>query len=166
VSDRGDAERFCAALAAVEGDGVVCGSAGEAHDVVRRLCGGRPVVIDGHPDLAGLAAGLAVVDDPWEPQVGVTGVLAAVVDTGTLALDAAPDRPRSTSLVPPEHVALVPFSRLVATFAEAVALLDGLHPKPSNLQFITGPSRSGDIEMKLVRGVHGPGKVHVVLYPD
>ncbi|MGH9060195.1 MAG: LutC/YkgG family protein, partial [Acidimicrobiales bacterium] len=140
-----------------------------------------PVYLEDHPDLAGLAglaepAGalepsgrrmtLATVTDPWEAAIGVTGVEVAVADTGTLALTSSPGRPRSTSVVPPVHVAMIPFSRLVATYTDALEHLDGLRPLPSNVNLVTGISRSSDIEMRPVLGVHGPGELHVVLYPD
>jgi L-lactate utilization protein LutC len=83
----------------------------------------------------------------------------------TLVLDVGAGRPRRTSLVPPVHVALVSQARLVATYADAIGRVVELDPVPSSVHLITGPSRSADIEMQLVRGVHGPGAVHVVLFP-
>ena len=161
------AEQFRAALTAVDGVAHLCTSAAEAHDRVVDLCAAGSVVIDeGHPDTAGLAERLRLVDDPWEADVGVTGVDAAVAETGTLVLSWGPGRRRSTPLVPPVHVALVPLPRLVATYADAIDVLAAMDPAPSGMQLVTGPSRSADIEMKLVKGVHGPGQVHVVLYPQ
>ncbi|MGH9063780.1 MAG: LutC/YkgG family protein, partial [Acidimicrobiales bacterium] len=160
------AEQLCAALAQARATGHLCESAETAMDLARELCGDRAVAIEDHPDLSGLAASLRVVDDPWEAEVGVTGVELAMAETGTLAMVASPARPRSTSLVPPAHVALVPFSRLVPTFAEGVARLAALDPRPSNISFVTGISRSSDIEMRTVYGVHGPGRVDVLVYPD
>ena len=164
------AEQFRAALAALTAlDGVahLCTSAAEAHDRVVDLCAAASVVIDeGHPDTAGLAERLRLVDDPWEAAVGVTGVDVAVAETGTLVLSWGPGRRRSTPLVPPVHVALVPLHRLVATYADAIDVLAAMNPAPSGMQLVTGPSQSADIEMKLVKGVHGPGQVHVVLYPQ
>ncbi|MDP8978466.1 MAG: LUD domain-containing protein, partial [Actinomycetota bacterium] len=104
-------------------------------------------------------------DDPWNADVGVTGVAAAIADSGTLVLTAGAGTPRGTSLVPPVHVAVVPFGRLVADLGRALELVAALRPPPSGVQLITGPSRSGDIEMQLVRGVHGPREVHVLLHP-
>ena len=159
------AGQFRDALTALDGVVHICGTAGEAHDRVVELCAGKPVVVDeGHPDTSGLLDRLLGVDDPWEAAVGVTGVEAAVAATGTLVLSWGPGRRRSTPLVPPMHVALVPSSRLVPTYADAVDVVAALVPAPSGVQFVTGPSQSADIEMKLVKGVHGPGQVHVVLY--
>ena len=161
------AAQFRAALTALDGVAHLCTSAAEAHDRVVDLCAAGSVVIDeGYPDTAGLAERLRLVDDPWEAAVGVTGVNVAVAETGTLVLSWGPGRRRSTPLVPPVHVALVPLSRLVATYADAIDVLAAMNPAPSGMQLVTGPSRSADIEMKLVKGVHGPGQVHVVLYPQ
>ncbi|GII22633.1 LUD domain-containing protein [Planosporangium mesophilum] len=158
--------RFCAALAASDGVAYICADRAEAHDSVVALCADGTVTLDeGHPDTAGLSDRLRLVDDPWDADVGVTGVDVAVAETGTLALSWGPGRRRSTPLVPPVHVAVVPLSRLVATYADAIDALAALDPPPTGAQFVTGPSRSGDIEMNLVKGVHGPGQVHVVLYP-
>jgi L-lactate utilization protein LutB len=160
-------EQFRTALAASDGVAHVCASAAEARDQVVALCGDGDVTLDeGHPDTAGLSDRLRLVADPWDADVGVTGVDVAVAETGSLALSWGPGRRRSTSLVPPVHVAVVPLSRLVPTYADAVDALAALDPAPTGMQFVTGPSRSADIEMKLVKGVHGPGQVHVVLYPD
>jgi len=161
------AEQFRAALTALDGVAHLCTSASEAHERVVDLCAAGSVVIDeGHPDTAGLAERLRLVDDPWEADVGVTGVDVAVAETGTLVLSWGSGRRRSTPLVPPVHVALVPLHRLVATFADAIEVLAAMNPAPSGMQLVTGPSQSADIEMKLVKGVHGPGQVHVVLYPQ
>ncbi|MGH3321298.1 MAG: LutC/YkgG family protein [Streptosporangiaceae bacterium] len=157
-------ERFAAELAEVDGEAHLVDSREQALAEVRTLVGDAPVVIDHDPDLEGAAEGLKVVDDPWQAELGLTSAVAAVAETGTLALVCDRDRARSTSLVPPVHVALVSQGRLVATFADAVDRLAGLRPTPSGMYFITGPSHSGDIELTLVRGVHGPREVHVILY--
>lgn len=156
---------FARALDGVGGRTVSTASRPEAVGEVRRLVGERPVVVDGQHDLTGVADGLAVVGDPWQAEVGVTSALIAVADTGTIVVGSSPETPRSTSLVPPVHVALVPESRLVHTYAEAVERLAAMRPIPSGVAFITGPSSSGDIELTLVRGVHGPAEVHVVFLP-
>lgn len=162
----GPVARFAAALESLGGATTVAPSRAAAIIEVGRIVGERSVVIDRDPDLDGVADGLDVVDDLWSAEVGITGAVAAVAETGTLALVFDADRPRSTSLVPPAHVALVPLGRLVETYAEAVELLARQRPIPSGMQFVTGPSSSGDIELTIVRGVHGPGELHVLFYPQ
>jgi L-lactate dehydrogenase complex protein LldG len=96
---------------------------------------------------------------------GLTGALAGLADTGTLALVSGPGRPRLASLLPPIHVALLPVSALYPHMAAFFAAQSESAPGASNLVFITGPSRSADIELTLTIGVHGPGALHIVLLP-
>ena len=94
--------------------------------------------------------------------VGITGAHAALADTGSIALVHGPGRPRLVSLLPPVHVALVPVSRLQATLGSLLRDEPDLLRQGANVVFVTGPSRTADIEMTLTRGVHGPRFVHVV----
>ncbi|HUZ56968.1 MAG TPA: LUD domain-containing protein [Streptosporangiaceae bacterium] len=160
------ADRFAQRLADVAAHVHRCQSGAAARTVAQELCAGSRIAVDRHPDLAELALGGTVVQDVWDADIGVTGVLAAAAETGTLAMAAAPGCPRSTSLVPPIHIALVPYSRLVATYADLIGTLRNVSEMPSSIQLVTGPSRSSDIEMRPVIGVHGPGELHVILYPD
>ena len=100
-------------------------------------------------------------------KVGLTGVDAALAETGTLALWTGPGRPRLASLSVRTHVALLDPRRLFANWAawlqaEGPAVVERL-AQASNLALIGGPSRTGDIEMTLTVGVHGPGQVIAVL---
>ncbi|HZQ10260.1 MAG TPA: lactate utilization protein [Anaerolineae bacterium] len=94
---------------------------------------------------------------------GITGALAGLADTGSLALVSSPMRPRLASLLPPTHIALLQTSRLFETMASFFAAYPEVTRDASNLVFITGPSRSADIELTLTRGVHGPKELHVIL---
>ncbi|UCH24745.1 MAG: LUD domain-containing protein [Trueperaceae bacterium] len=97
--------------------------------------------------------------DPTVAEIGVTGVLCAIAETGTLVLSS--EAGRFASLLPMRHLALVREEQLVPTMAEALAKYgDEL---PSAWVQATGPSRTADIELTLSIGVHGPGVVHVVL---
>jgi L-lactate dehydrogenase complex protein LldG len=101
-------------------------------------------------------------------DVGVTGVDLAIAETGTLVLRSAAGRPRSTSLLPPCHVALFGRGALVETLAQVGIALEAWHDGPAAdgdgavINFITGPSRTADIELTLTRGVHGPKEVHAI----
>ena len=97
--------------------------------------------------------------------LGVTGVDLAIAETGTLVLRSGPGRPRSTSLLPPCHVAVFDPTRLVETLEQAGLFLEEWHAADTpgaNVNFITGPSRTADIELTLTRGVHGPKEVHAI----
>jgi L-lactate dehydrogenase complex protein LldG len=98
-------------------------------------------------------------------DVGITVAAAAIADTGTLVLCASPGDHRLDSLAPPIHVALVRAATLVpdldAVFAQLTA--GGGFERHSAITFVRGPSRTADIELQLTIGVHGPGKVYVVV---
>lgn len=99
-----------------------------------------------------------------EDLVGVTGCFCAVAETGTLMLLSGPDTFSSAALLPETHVAIVPESRIVGSIEDAFALAKkerGELPRATN--FISGPSRTGDIEQTIVLGAHGPYRVHVIL---
>lgn len=105
----------------------------------------------------------------FELHVGVTSVRWGIADTGTLVLDTAMERNRLLSLVPPLHIALVPATAIRDTLAN---VLDELHASNPNggttlgsgaVTFITGPSRTSDIELTLVVGVHGPQQLLVIV---
>jgi len=94
-------------------------------------------------------------------EVGVTAVDYALAETGTLVLAAGPGRPRGVSLLPRLHVALVRQSQLVPRMGFTWARYR--QAMPSAVHFITGPSRTSDIENDLSIGVHGPARVLVIL---
>ncbi|MFN0089213.1 MAG: lactate utilization protein C [Acidimicrobiales bacterium] len=92
--------------------------------------------------------------------VGVVRARAAVAQTGSVVLSAADNRGRAASLLPPVCVFVIDPDTIVDTPGD---LLRSLAEPPSQLVLVTGPSRSADIELKLVVGVHGPGEVHAVI---
>jgi L-lactate dehydrogenase complex protein LldG len=95
---------------------------------------------------------------------GVSTALYGLADTGSVVLAASPEEPRARSLLPAVHVTLLREDRILPGLDELFAALG--KDLPSALAIVTGPSRSADIEQKLVVGVHGPGEVHVVLLPS
>ena len=101
-------------------------------------------------------------------EIGVTGVDFALAETGTLVLVSGRGRPRTTSLLPATHVAVFGRDRLLESLEQVGIMLEALHADPARtmsgavISFITGPSRTADIELTLTRGVHGPKDVHAV----
>ena len=95
-------------------------------------------------------------------DIGISTAAWAVAETGSLLLESGPGMGRSVTLLPPSYIAVLPAERVLRTVPEAIAKYAGGN-LPANVCFHTGPSRSGDIEMSLVVGMHGPGDVHVVL---
>jgi L-lactate dehydrogenase complex protein LldG len=110
-------------------------------------------------------------DMEWRPRnedlVGITGVFCAVAETGSLMLMSGPDTWSSASLLPETHIAIVPASRIVVHMEDAFALARAEREDlPRAINFISGPSRTGDIEQTIVLGAHGPYRVHVILVRD
>lgn len=119
-------------------------------------------------DWSGCALEVAVRPARDADQVGISGCFCAIAETGTLMLLSGAATPSTVSLLPETHIALVPVSRIVATMEDAFALLRAEHGDrpPRAINFISGPSRTGDIEQTIVLGAHGPCRVHLILIGD
>ena len=130
---------------------------------------GMAAVAVAAPGLSGYdwsGAGLEVALRPAvdADRVGITGCFCAIAETGTLMLLSGPQTPATVSLLPETHVALVPVSRIVPTMEDAFGLLRAEHGDlPRAVNFVSGPSRTGDIEQTIVLGAHGPCRVHLIL---
>lgn len=98
-------------------------------------------------------------------DVGITSTTFAIAETGSLAVASGPGTERMASLLPPVHIAIVEASQVLPDLFDLFDRLqtDGLDRLPTNLVFITGPSKTGDIELRLTTGVHGPGVWQVIL---
>ena len=96
-------------------------------------------------------------------DVGITTAQAAIAETGTLVLDSARERHRFVSLVPPVHIAIVNASTIYATLGETLTMLQNSNELSPAITFITGPSRTADIELTLTIGVHGPQELYVII---
>ena len=96
-------------------------------------------------------------------EVGITAADYALADTGTLVMLSSPREARLVSLLPPAHIAVVPRERILTGLDELFSLLPNPAEVSSSMVLITGPSRTADIEQILVRGVHGPGQIAVVV---
>jgi L-lactate dehydrogenase complex protein LldG len=104
-------------------------------------------------------------------DLGLSGVDYALAETGTLVLVARKGQARAISLLPPVHIAVLKTEQVISGLNDLFPLLrsetagDGnLSNVSSAVTFITGPSRTADIELTLVVGVHGPQQLHVILF--
>jgi len=148
---------------------------GDAIDTVREVVARhRPRTIAGSdaPQLDALRRDSELADVDWLPanasqeqlfaaDLGITTAQWGIAETGTLVLDSSAERSGLASLLPPVHIALLPISRILANLGELLKTVS--RPLPAALTFVTGPSRTADIELQLVLGVHGPRELHVVL---
>ncbi|HUF93585.1 MAG TPA: lactate utilization protein [Candidatus Limnocylindria bacterium] len=121
-----------------------------------------PAGVPAMPERDRLRAVVAAAD------LGLTGVDLAIAETGTLVLLSGAGRPRTTSLLPTVHVAVFDKDVLVESLEQVGLFLEAWHEgeapgeRGAVINFITGPSRTADIELTLTRGVHGPKEVHVI----
>jgi len=97
---------------------------------------------------------------------GITGAFAAIAETGTLMLISGAETPTRNNFLPDTHIVVLRASEVVACYEDGWDRLRALGALPRTVNFITGPSRTGDIEQRLVLGAHGPRRLHIVLIDD
>lgn len=118
---------------------------------------------------------------PWEKQrslevkagasdgddmTGVSHGLCGIAETGTLMLTAGPDNPTTINFLPEHHIVVVDAADIEGTMEEAFVRLRKLAGKkgmPRAVNLVTGPSRSGDVEQKIILGAHGPKALHIIV---
>lgn len=145
----------------------------EVPALLARYLGERKLPASGvcWPSLAGLpwsTAGLDMQPRPAKDSdlVGVTGAFCAIAETGTLMMLSGAETPATTSLLPETHVAVLDPRRIVTTMEDAWDLLRKEHRQPPRaVNFISGPSRTADIEQTVTLGAHGPYRVLLILAP-
>ena len=171
-------QKFSSALTAVKGEVFLVENATQAVETVRELLSqlsvSNVVVTE---DIAELLAPLK--EPTWyvvgesegdlrefckSADVGLTGVEAALAETGSIVVRSGPGTSRAASLLPPVHIALVPISKVYPSIFEWKDSLSGEFP--SQIVIISGPSKTADIEQTLSVGVHGPKRFIAVLYED
>ena len=134
-------------------------------DVDALLAARGVAVLGGQIVGAGRAGALQRLDSA---PVCISGADIAIAESGTLVLRGGPGRARLASLLAPVHIAVLRRDQIVRGLGEALGLLrqrygPDIFADSSSLTLISGPSRTGDIEQRLVLGVHGPNTVHVIL---
>jgi L-lactate dehydrogenase complex protein LldG len=157
-------ELFKQNVEAVDGHCVVVQTEQELRQILNNF-GGRIAISDA-PVLARLIDHHEIApsaSEIFEFDVGITTAQAAIAETGTLVLDAAKERHRLASLVPPVHIAIVEAASIFQTLAEALAFIHQNGDVSPAVTFITGPSRTADIELTLAIGVHGPRELYVIV---
>lgn len=137
--------------------------------VTRAVARRRPVMVGADPLVAGVDGDLrwpeCGLEGAVSAEVCVVGAVAGVAATGSLVLDSALAAGRAVSLLPGVAVFVLRAGDIVDTPGDVLRTHSTRWPSgpPSQVVFVTGPSRSADIEMTLTVGVHGPGEVHAVI---
>ena len=154
AGDSSPVDRFESSFRAAGGEVAFVRDLEQAADWLRRFADG----------FGSLASGTGVPDElqpdlpevtPHDADLAISAARAAISETGSLVLDARDGR--GVQLLSPTHVVVLHASQIHATAREALAcLVDDL---PSALGIHSGPSKSADIGMVMVKGVHGPGRV-------
>ncbi len=162
-------------LANFPGESVRAGSLAEAREQVSRIVAGRSAVASGAPvlldagitSLPGVESGFtdpAVLRDvAANSVVGISSADYALADPGALVLLSSSREDRLISLLPTIHIAVVPSRVVVSGLDELFTVLPDPAEVSSSMVFIAGPSKTGDIEMKLTLGVHGPREIYLVI---
>lgn len=168
-------ERFTQKVAAVAGSTATCSAGAGISEAVVEYLEGR-----------GLPMRITVSEDelmqavPWSNRLdvrkglpdpadltSVTGAFAAVAETGTVVMISDRETPTSLNLLPENHIVAVPEGRM---FKHQEEVWQALRKRPGGMprtvNFITGPSRTGDVEQVLQLGAHGPRELHVLLVGD
>ena len=167
--------RFTAALEALGGRVLRAASPPEAGAMIAAITGGADVVASeasylracGVASLPGVRSDFSSAEDyrasRAEAAFGITSADYALAETGSLVLFSGHEESRLVSLLPPAHIAVLPLNRLLTNLNELLTLVPHPADLTSAMVIVTGPSRTADIEQILVRGVHGPGEITVIL---
>ncbi len=139
---------------------LACGQGGRWQVEIAAACAGRSVLTP-----SGEFASWK--DDLFDAcQAGITHCAGAIADTGTLVLLPDGGEPRTLSLVPPCHIALLAASTIADNLAGLVEAGRWQQAMPTNLLLVSGPSKTADIQQTLAYGAHGPSRLLVVLVED
>lgn len=172
-------EDFCQALEAVSGHCSLVRTIVEAARAIQQIIderGARRVAVSDSilvkRILEQVKTEAVFLDAPnqselFECDLGITSAQWAIAETGTLVLESERERHRLASLVPSVHIAIVEAGRIRRTMSEVLELIKNADGGLTRtVTFITGPSRTSDIELTLAIGVHGPGELHIIVIDE
>ncbi|WP_083330891.1 LutC/YkgG family protein [Halofilum ochraceum] len=149
------------------------GAIEELPGLVGGICGAHgfdaAAAIAPHPSLDALSwadAGIAIEARRGQPddRLCVSHAVCGVAETGTLVLASGPQSPITLNFLPDVHVVAIPAEAIVGTYEHAWSLMRARGAMPRAVNWITGPSRSADIEQTLQLGAHGPIRLVIALY--
>jgi L-lactate dehydrogenase complex protein LldG len=96
-------------------------------------------------------------------KVSITEAIAGVAETGTLMCASSPETPTLLNFLPETSIIIIDKMQIMKTYEQAWQKVSQRSPLPRAINFITGPSRTGDIEQQLLLGIHGPKKLHIII---
>ncbi len=169
---------FIAALTKVNGCCEQVADIGAAAAYIARHSDG-PLLLPPQPSLLRIGlreelvrAGLPVIDNDWRAQAptadsGITGANFAIAATGSIVLDSTQEAVRLASTLPERHFVLLDPAKILPEATDGIPIVRRIHQETPQtyLAYITGPSRTADIERVLTIGVHGPAELHILLLP-
>ena len=120
-------------------------------------------------DFSGTALGVTTGPSEGDDLSSLSHAVGAIAETGTLVLTSGPDNPTSLNFLPEYHIVVLDAADVAGDMEAVLGRLRETHGKgtmPRSVNFITGPSRSADIEQTLLLGAHGPRSLHIVVVGD
>lgn len=168
-------ENFCKSLEFVTAHSYVVssefGATGRISDIIEKT-GAKRIAVSDSPlvekllpkDVGAEFFQYTETSELFESDLGITSAQWAIAETGTLVLEASRERHRLTSLVPPVHLCVLHADSIRQTLGEILELIN--RDRSRLVTFITGSSRTSDIELTLAVGVHGPEELHVIIIVD
>jgi len=176
LGDRGRGDLFVAMAEEVQATVTRVSSPGAVPEEVARY-----LVAENLPAELVLAPDPSLDDLPWDERpllrirrgraeagdaVSLTPCFAAIAETGTLMLISGAATPTTLNFLPDTHIVLVHADQVVAAYEDGWDRLRSAGAMPRAVNFITGPSRTGDIEQRIELGAHGPRRLHIILVDD
>jgi L-lactate dehydrogenase complex protein LldG len=148
-------QRFTATLTALGGSVIEASGAQDAEQKLQDMLAGKTFISSKDPFSR---------EDCAAAEIGVTSAAYALADTGSLVFLSESGEARLISLLPPRHIAVIERDKILSSLDELLSRVPQPGVLSSAMVLITGPSRTADIEMRLVRGVHGPGEITVIVF--
>ncbi|WP_373088165.1 lactate utilization protein C [Sneathiella sp.] len=139
------------------------------HNLPSRIKMSPPPALDGIPfdtlPMMEITRGPAHISD----EVSLTPAFTGIAETGTLCLASGPETPSTLNFLPENHIVILKASQITGTLEDSWDRLRKTYGEgnlPRTVNFISGPSRTGDIEQTLIMGAHGPRRLHIVIVDD
>ncbi len=151
--------QFAEALSALGGVVFEGADFAAAKAKVQEIIAGRSYAASPQAESWGFTSGIS----PVEADFGISSADFLLADTGSVLFLSASQESRLISLLPPRHIVVIGRQKILSGLDELFARIPLPAAESSSMVIITGPSRTADIEMRLVRGVHGPGEITVIV---